>query len=192
MLSTNKQTSSAFRRRPLRKATTALICCAVLALAAPIYGARPQANSRMIESVRKELATLPYYGVFDNLSFSINGNTVVLSGQVVRASTKSDAEHRVARIEGVDRVINRIEVLPPSPMDDTIRRRVYQAVFRQDGLYRYAQGANPSIHIVVNGGHVSLEGVVSNQMDSQLAYMAANGVPGVFSVTNHLRVEHGS
>ena len=145
-------------------------------------------NFGFTESIRKQLATLPYYGVFDNLAFELNGNTVILYGQVLRSTTKREAERRVAKMEGVERVINKIEVLPPSSFDDSIRRRVYNAVFRTGGLYRYAMGANPSIHIVVNRGRVSLEGVVSNQMDSQLAYMAANGVPGVFSVTNNLRV----
>ena len=145
-------------------------------------------NFGFTESIRKQLARLPYYGVFDNLAFELNGNTVVLYGQVVRPTTKREAERRVAKMEGVERVINKIEVLPPSSFDDSIRRRVYNAVFRTGGLYRYAMGANPSIHIVVNRGRVSLEGVVSNQMDSQLAYMAANGVPGVFSVTNNLRI----
>lgn len=145
-------------------------------------------NYGFSESIRKQLAKLPYYGVFDNLAFELNGDTVVLYGQVIRPSTKRDAERRVAKIEGVERVINKIEVLPPSSVDDSIRRRVYNAVFRTGGLYRYAMGANPSIHIVVNRGHVSLEGVVSNRMDSQLAYTAANSVSGVFSVTNNLKV----
>ncbi|SRR6266851_2231230 len=145
-------------------------------------------NYGFTESIRKQLARLPYYGVFDNLAFELNGDTVVLYGQVVRPATRKEAERRVAKMEGVQRVINRIEVLPPSSLDDSIRRRVYNAVFRTGGLYRYAMGANPSIHIVVNRGRVSLEGVVSSKMDSQLAYTAANGVPGVFSVTNNLRV----
>jgi hyperosmotically inducible protein len=92
----------------------------------------------------------------------------------------------------VDRVVNNIEVLPLSGFDDSIRVREYRAIFRSGSLYRYAMGANPSIHIIVRNGKVTLEGVVSNRMDSQLAYMAANGVPGVFSVTNNLRVESGS
>ncbi len=146
-------------------------------------------NYRFTERIRKELAKLPYYGVYDNLSFEVKGNDVILYGQVVRPSTRKDAERRVARIEGVDHVINRIEVLPASSSDDVIRRRVYQAVFRTGSLYRYGLGVNPSIHIIVNRGHVTLEGVVSGQMDSQLAYTAANQVPGVFSVTNNLRVE---
>ncbi|HJZ69800.1 MAG TPA: BON domain-containing protein [Blastocatellia bacterium] len=160
--------------------------------AAQLRGARDVQGYRFYDRIRKELVTLPYYGVFDNLAYQVNGTTVVLYGQVVRPSTKNDAERRVARIEGVERVVNRIEVLPLSPFDDSIRRRVYQSVFSTDGLYRYAQGANPSIHIIVKNGHVTLEGVVSNRGDSQLAYMAARQVPNVFSVTNHLRVARES
>jgi hyperosmotically inducible protein len=95
----------------------------------------------------------------------------------------------VAKVPGVARVVNNIEVLPLSSFDDAIRVRTYRAVFRTSSLYRYALGANPSIHIVVNRGRVTLEGVVANKMDSQLAYIAANSVPGVFGVTNNLRVE---
>jgi hyperosmotically inducible protein len=146
-------------------------------------------QSKTAEKIRKELVTLPYYGVFDNLAFKLQGNTVILYGQVVRPTSKSTAEKRVAKIEGVDHVVNNIEVLPLSSFDQRLRLRVYRAVFRTGSLYRYSLGANPSIHIVVKGGHVSLEGVVSNKSDSNLAYIAANGVPGVFSVTNNLRVE---
>jgi len=154
---------------------------------------QPYRDSMAIEQkVRKELVTLPYYGVFDNLAFKVDGDTVTLYGQVVRPTTKSDAATRVARIAGVDRVVNNIEVLPLSSFDAGIRARTYRAVFSRGGLYRYAMGANPSIHIIVDRGHVTLEGVVSNKMDSQLAYMAASGVPGVFSVTNNLRVASGS
>jgi hyperosmotically inducible protein len=160
-----------------------------IAIAAPTTSSsRGASDAQMENKVRKDLVTLPYYGVFDNLAYQVNGNTVTLYGQVVRPITRKDAERRVARIEGVDRVINNIEVLPVSGFDDSIRARTYRAVFRSGSLYRYAMGANPSIHIIVKGGHVTLEGVVSSQMDSQLAYMAANGVPGVFSVTNNLRL----
>jgi hyperosmotically inducible protein len=165
----------------------------VLAIAISIVSiaAARQRNSydRFTERIRKELVTLPYYGVYDNLSFQVNGGFVTLYGQVVRPSTRTEAERRVKRIEGVERVINNIKVLSPSSADDGIRRRIYRAIFSSDGLYRYAMGANPSIHIIVDHGHVTLDGVVSSQMDSQLAYMAANGVPGVFSVTNNLRVD---
>jgi len=165
---------------------TALFVAASTAMAAPLSS--DQDNAYLAKQVRKQLVTLPYYGVFDNLAFEINGDTVVLSGQVVRPSTRKDAERRVAKIEGVERVVNRIEVLPLSSFDNSIRARTYRAVFRTGGLGRYSQGVNPSIHIIVNGGHVTLEGVVSSESDKQLAYIAANGVSGVFSVTNNLRV----
>jgi hyperosmotically inducible protein len=145
----------------------------------------PQLSKR----VRKELVTLPYYGVFDNLAYSINGGNVTLYGQVVRSSTSSDAERRVKRIPGVTDVVNNIKVLPLSRFDDNIRVATYRSIARMGGLYRYLQGANPSLHIVVDRGHVTLEGVVSGKNDRNLAYMAANRVPGVFSVTNNLRVE---
>lgn len=150
------------------------------------------ANQEQLTSkVRKELVTLPYYGVFDNLAYRIDGSIVTLYGQVVRPTTKHDAEARVKSLRGVERVVNKIEVLPLSRFDDTIRYNTYRAVFGRGGLYRYAMGANPSVHIIVANGHVTLEGVVSNKMDKQLAYIAANGVPGVFSVTNNLRAERG-
>jgi hyperosmotically inducible protein len=158
------------------------------ALAAP---QNASGNAALSRQVRKNLVTLPFYGVFDNLAYEVsdNGDTVTLYGQVTRPTTRKDAERRVAKIEGVERVINRIEVLPVSPFDDRIRARAYRAVFNTGGLHRYAMGANPSIHIVVNRGHITLEGVVSGKMDKQLAYMAARQVPGVFSVTNNLVVE---
>jgi hyperosmotically inducible protein len=146
----------------------------------------------MMKDIRKKLVTLPYYGVFDNIAFRLDGGTVTLFGQVIRPSTRSDAARRVSKIEGVDRVVNKIEVLPLSSYDDSIRARTYRAVFRSGSLYRYAQGANPSVHIIVKRGRVTLEGVVANKMDSQLAYVAANGVSGVFSVTNNLRIEKDS
>jgi osmotically-inducible protein OsmY len=133
--------------------------------------------------------TLPYYGVFDNLAYSINGGNVTLYGAVVRQSTRSDAEGRVKRIPGVTRVVNNIKVLPLSRFDDNIRVATYRSIARMGGLYRYLQGTNPSLHIVVDRGHVTLEGVVSGSNDRNLAYMAANRVPGVFSVRNNLRVE---
>lgn len=163
----------------------AFFVTASVAMAAPPSN---QDSALLTKQIRKQLVTLPFYGVFDNLAFEINGDTVILSGQVLRPTTRKDAERRVAKIEGVERVVNRIEVLPLSSFDDSIRVRTYRAVFRTSSLYRYAMGANPSIHIVVNRGHVTLEGVVSSEMDRRLAYIAANGVPGVFSVTNNLRI----
>ena len=145
----------------------------------------PQLSRR----VRRELVTLPYYGVFDNLAYNINGGTVTLYGQVVRPTTRSDAERRVKRINGVTRVVNNIKVLPLSNFDDRIRVATYRSIANMGGLHRYLRGTNPSIHIVVDRGHVTLEGVVSGSGDRTLAYHAANRVPGVFSVRNNLRVE---
>jgi hyperosmotically inducible periplasmic protein len=161
------------------------------AVAAPVDKSADQGlnHQQITKKIRKELVTLPYYGVFDNLAYKVEGSTVTLYGQVVRPSTRKDAERRVARIEGVERVINQIEVLPLSSFDDAIRVRTYRTLFRTGGLYRYAMGANPSIHIVVNRGHLTLEGVVANEGDRRLANIVANGIPGVFSVTNNLRTD---
>jgi hyperosmotically inducible protein len=162
------------------------------AVAAPVNSVDEGLSQQQItKKIQKELVTLPYYGVFDNLAYQVEGDTVTLYGQVVHPMTRKDAEQRVARIKGVGRVINQIEVLPLSSVDDSIRVRTYRTLFRTGGLYRYAMGANPSIHIVVNRGHVTLEGVVSSEGDKNLAYIAARGVPGVFSVTNNLRSERG-
>jgi len=145
----------------------------------------------MEKKIRKELVTLPWYGVFDNLAFEVDGSTVTLHGQVVRPSTRKDAERRVKRIAGVEQVVNNIEVLPLSSFDDSIRARTYRAILGGNSpLFRYGRGVNPSIHIVVNRGNVSLEGVVSTEGDSRIAYALANGVSGAFSVTNNLRVEN--
>ena len=172
----------------LRKLTL-IAAVFVLCVSTIVAHPNPRQGDRFTEHIRKELVKIPTYGVYDNLAFEVKGDTVILTGQVVRPTTRKDAERRVKRIEGVERVVNRIEVLPPSPMDDGIRRRVRLTVGRTGGLYRYFLGSNPSIHIIVNRGHVTLEGVVANRMDSQLAYTAANQVTGVFSVTNNLRVE---
>jgi hyperosmotically inducible protein len=167
----------------------ATVLLSVMAAVAMAQGAHGAASPQLAKKVRHELVMLPYYGVFDNLAYSINGGTVTLYGQVVRASTRSDAERSVKRINGVTRVVNNIKVLPLSRFDDGIRTQTYRSISRMGGLYRYLQGANPSLHIVVDRGHVTLEGVVSGSGDRNLAYMAANRVSGVFSVTNNLRVE---
>lgn len=167
-----------------------LAIAASTALGAPqVSGGQSLNQEQIAKKVRRELVTLPYYGVWDNLAYKIEGSTVTLYGQVVRPTTRSDAERRVAKIEGIEQVVNNIEVLPLSSLDDSLRARTYRALVRTGGLYRYMIGANPSIHIIVNRGQVSLEGVVSHKGDRQLAYMAARGVTGSFSVTNNLRVE---
>lgn len=149
-------------------------------------------EARISKEVRHELAMLPYYTLFDDLRYRVNGYTVELLGDVVNPSLKTDAEKAVKSIEGVEQVINHINVLPPSPNDDRIRRQVARAVFSTGGLSRYSWEAAPSIHVVVNGGHVKLTGVVDTPGDKTLAGMAANQVPGVFSVENDLLVVKGS
>ena len=176
-------------KRKLIALVMALGLAASVAVAAPGNSGASGSDEVVAKQIRKKLVTLPYYGVFDNLGFEIEGSTVTLYGQVVRASTRKDAERRVSKIEGVERVINNIEVLPLSGFDDRIRARTLRAVARTGGLFRYFQGVNPSIHIIVKGGRITLEGVVSSKSDSQLAYLAARGVPESFSVTNNLRVE---
>jgi hyperosmotically inducible protein len=148
----------------------------------------PKAQQNLIKEVRHQLVLLPYYSVFDNLSFRLDGSKVVLMGQVVRPTLKSDAEAAVKGIEGVSSVQNDIEVLPNSPMDDQLRRAVYRAIYSEPGLSRYALSAVPSIHIIVKNGNVSLEGVADNETDKNLAGIRANGVPNVFSVKNNLVV----
>ncbi len=153
---------------------------------------RARSQARLVEDVRRRLVTLPYYDVFDWLEFKLSedGTAVTLLGQVVRPTTKSDAEARVKDIEGVERVINQIEVLPLSPNDDRVRIALYRAIYNYDSpLFRYATRTVPPIHIIVRNGRATLKGVVATETDSQLANVAARGVPGVFEVTNELRVE---
>lgn len=138
--------------------------------------------------VRHELLLLPWYSVFDNLAYSVIGYKVTLVGQVVRPELKDDAEAAVKRIEGVESVDNKIEVLPPSPNDDQIRRAEFRAIYGQPSLQRYAMGAVPPIHIIVKDAHVTLEGAVASRADKDIANVQANTVPGVFSVTNNLQV----
>jgi hyperosmotically inducible protein len=147
------------------------------------------ADDKLMKEVRHELVMLPYYSVFDNLAYRVDGSRVTLFGQVVRPTLKSDAENVVKRVEGVTAVDNQIEVLPVSPNDDSIRRAVYRAIFSKPELDRYAMGAIPSIHIIVRNGNVTLVGVVSTEMDKNVANITANGVSGVFKVTNELQVE---
>jgi hyperosmotically inducible periplasmic protein len=147
-------------------------------------------ENKIIKEVRHALVTLPYYGVFDDLAFRVNGETVTLVGAVARPVLKSNAEKAVKRVEGVDKVVNNLEVLPLSPSDDQIRRAVFRAIYGDPALSdRYGFRAVPSIHIIVKNGQVTLEGVVENQMDKSIANIRANGVPNVFSVTNNLLIE---
>jgi len=152
---------------------------------------QPSARSeqRITRDVRHALLMLPYFGVFDNIAFKVEGDTVTLLGQVVRPTLKSDAGNSVKRIEGVEKVINDIEVLPPSPMDSRLRRELFRAIYRYPALQKYALGVQKPIRIIVENGHVELDGVVDSEADKNLAGARANGVPGIFSVTNNLQVQ---
>jgi hyperosmotically inducible periplasmic protein len=152
-------------------------------------GSNKQASS-LTDQVRHELVMLPYLGVFDDLSFTIDSsNVVVLTGQVVRPTLKSDAEAAVIRIQGVSKVANNIEVLPLSFFDDAIRVRTYRAIFSRPGFERYADRAVSPIRIIVKNGNITLEGIVGSQMDKTVTEMAARSVPGAFSVTDNLTID---
>jgi len=145
-------------------------------------------QDQLVKKIRHELVMLPYYGVFDDLEFRVEGvDTVVLSGQVTRPTLRSEAENALKRVEGVAKIVNNVEVLPLSPFDDRIRIATFRAVYSRPGLDRYGMGAVPSIHIIVKNGNVTLKGAVASRMDMTLAEVAARSVPGVFSVTNNLR-----
>lgn len=188
-------------KKELRALFAAFVFCLAFA-ALPWAAAQTQSGKherseavyreRMIKQVRHQLLMLPWYSVFDNLAFQVDRDRVTLYGQVVRPVLKDDAETAVKHIEGVATVVNKIEVLPLSPMDGQIRRAEFRAIYGEPALQRYGMGAVPAIHIIVRNGHVTLEGVVDNEMDRNLANLRANGVPDVFSVKNNLVVVGGS
>jgi hyperosmotically inducible protein len=146
-------------------------------------------QDKLVKEVRHELVMLPYYNVFDDLAYRVDGGKVTLFGSVTKPTLKSDAERAVKRIEGVVQVDNQIEVLPLSTNDDRIRIAVYRAIFSKAGMEKYQLGAVPPIHIIVKNGNVTLKGIVLNEGDKNIAYITANGVSGVFKVTNELSTE---
>src|SRR5712664_783875 len=148
-----------------------------------------KSNQNLVREVRHQLLLLPYYSVFDNLVFKVDGDHVTLEGQVTRPTLKSDAEAAVKSIEGVSGVTNNIEVMPPSPMDDQLRHALYRAIYGDASLNKYSWSSVASIHIIVKSGNVTLEGVVDNETDKNLAGIRANSVPNVFSVKNNLVVK---
>ncbi len=150
-------------------------------------------EDKIAKEVRHELLMLPYYSLFDDLGYTVQGRTVTLTGSLTSqdAITKNDAEIAVKKIEGVEKVVNNIEVLPPSGADDAVRHRTYEKLMRTGGLSRYFWEAAPSIHIIVRNQRVTLAGFVISEMDKNMAGIAAKTVPGVFEVTNNLRVVKG-
>jgi hyperosmotically inducible protein len=168
----------------------ALLALGIASLAQNAQRDQPSAKSqeRIVKEVRHELLMLPYFGVFDNIAYKVDGYNVTLLGQVVRPTLKSDAENVVKRIEGVEKVDNQIEVLPTSPIDDRLRVRLFNTIYRYAPLEKYELGVQKPIRIIVKNGHVTLEGAVDNEGDKNMAGLRANGVPGIFSVTNNLQV----
>jgi hyperosmotically inducible protein len=169
--------------------SSALMVCTMLFLQAGAQSDKkfsPKAQARITKEVRHRILMLPDFGTFDNIAFKLNGYDVILYGQVVQPSLKDSAEKVIKKIEGVERVENHIEVLPASGNDDRLRRDVFRAIYGYAPLQHYGVGSNRPIRIIVNRGHVTLEGVVDSQSDKNLAGLRANGVPGVFSVQNNL------
>ena len=155
------------------------------------HSAFAQNEGKLDRQIRKEILTLPYYNVFDAIGYERSGDTVTINGYVTRPTTKKDAEESIADIDGVRRVVNNIVVLPLSPSDDRLRRRILQTLTGRGGsLYRYFMGTNPSIRIIVNRGRVSLEGYVTNRGDYNLANVLTKGVSGSFAVTNNLKIDN--
>jgi hyperosmotically inducible periplasmic protein len=174
----------------MKKASLALFAVGALLSASFAFGAGTNAPARSLEDkVRHELVMLPYYGVFDNLTYSVDHGVVTLGGSVSRPVVERDAINVVKRIPGVERVENRIEVQPLSSFDNRIRRATLNAIYGFAPLQRYGWGTQPSIRILVNNGHVTLAGVVRSEADRNMAFIRANSIPGVFEVRNELRIE---
>jgi hyperosmotically inducible protein len=172
------------------KALVAIILTVLLASAPNTYANKNKIES-LSEEVRHQLVTMPYYSVFDWLQAQVTSDgAITLMGEVTRPSLKDDAESRVKRLEGASGVVNRIEVLPLSPMDDQLRIALHRSIYSFDSpLFRYATQSVPPIHIIVKNGDVTLRGVVASQADSDLATLAAHQVSGVFGVKNELQIE---
>ena len=175
--------------RNLKQIALTIAAAAMLAAPATQAADTNKAVKPLAEQVRHELVMLPWFSIFDNLAYRVDGNVVTLYGAVTRPVLKSDAEGVVKNLEGVERVVNNIEVLPLSPYDDRIRVATARAIYGYGPLQRYGLGTQPPIRIIVRNGNVTLSGVVANEMDKNIAGIRANGVSGVFSVTNNLQVE---
>lgn len=151
-----------------------------------VAGKRPAGQRSLEDQIFKKVLMLPNYGLFDHITFQLNGSTVVLGGSVASLGTSKEAERTVKRIPGVERVVNNIHDLPLSSFDDQIRRQLVYKMASTGALYRYIQGVNPSVRLIVDNGHIDFEGYVSDRSDANMMTMLANGIPGVFGVQNHL------
>jgi hyperosmotically inducible protein len=177
------------------KFMTLVLAGGLLAAPAYVFGESPAATGAVVQNlerqVRSQLLKLPYFGVFDNLEFRVDADRkVTLLGETIRPTLKRDAEAAVKRIEGVELVDNQIKVLPVSNFDDNIRVRAYYAVYGHPALNRYAVFPQAPIRIIVDRGNVTLEGVVNSEVERQLAFSRVNGLSGVFSVTNNLKLDN--
>jgi hyperosmotically inducible periplasmic protein len=169
-----------------------LSCPATVALCAqgtPAERAKNEDASLLLaREVRHQIQVLPFYSVFDYITYTLQGTKVTLTGQVLRPTLRQQAEAAMKDIEGVTAVIDQIEVLPASPSDDALRHRVYQAIYEHPILKRYAVHEVPPIHIIIKNAKVALEGSADSLSDKSLAAALARSVPDVVSVTNDLAV----
>jgi hyperosmotically inducible periplasmic protein len=163
---------------------------AIMAFSVVGINAQSYADTPVEKAVQKKILRMTDYGVFDHISFKVNGDTVTLEGKVANARNKKDATAYVEDVPGITRVINNIEILPPSNFDESIRRDLYRSISNYGGLSRYLWTVNPSVRLVVDRGHVSLEGFVANKGDYSSMYIVARGVSGVFSVKNNLVIDN--
>jgi hyperosmotically inducible protein len=176
--------------RNLLVLAVAILSFSTINVSAQTYKNSSVSTQSIDRNVFKELLKLNHYGVFDSLKYKVDGSTVTLYGKVLQPITSKSAERVTRRVAGVGRVINRIEVLPLSSFDDSIRVRTLQTLQTRGGsLYRYFLGANPSVRIVVDRGNIELEGYVAHRGDYNLMNILANSVSGAFSVRNNLIIE---
>jgi hyperosmotically inducible protein len=193
--SSTTQPNSKWMLRPLVLVAMATLfsgTCLAQAYPGKVNRSAQNNDAWLAQEVRHQLLNVPWYSVFDNLEFQVSGGVVTLLGQTTNPTLKHDAVNAVNNIEGVTNVIDKIELLPVSPLDDGIRRAEYRAVYGAPQLERYAMGSVPPIHIIVKGGHVTLVGWVGSQSDKDIAGIRAKSVPNVFSVDNNLHVESAS
>jgi len=173
----------------MKRFVQGIAMAAALAMASvPTFASNGQVPQDLTDQVRHKLVMIPYYSVFDDLNYKVDNGVVTLSGAVTQPVVKDDAVSSVKHLRGVTQVVDNIKVLPLSSFDNRIRLAEYRSIYGFAGMYRYGLGTQPSIHIIVENGHVTLKGVVDNQSDKDTANIRANSVPGVFSVTNELRV----
>lgn len=168
-----------------------ILSAVIMAFSALNISAQSSANSETERLVQKKILRMTDYGVFDHITFTVDGGTVTLNGKVANARNKKDATAYVEDVPGVNRVINNIEVLPPTNFDESIRRNLYRSISNYGGLSRYLWTTNPSVRLIVDRGHVTLEGYVANKGDYNTMNIVARGVSGVFSVKNNLIIDNG-